>query len=68
MSLYQQTLDLSRIFKMHADAADKAFLKHADPRAVQGGAICEEADQLRNIARQLRELACTVEDLIGVNA
>ena len=68
MSLYQQTLDLSRAFKAKADAADNAFLKRADARSVQGGAICEEADQLRAIGHQLRELACTVEDLIGVAA
>lgn len=64
-SLYQQTLDLARAFGKEADLRDDAFLKLTDPRAIQGGALCEEADQLRGIRRQLRELACAVEDIIG---
>lgn len=60
--LYDKTLELSNAFRREAKALDDAFLKTADARAVQGGAICEEANNARTIARQLRELACHVED------
>lgn len=60
--LYKKTLELAKEFRTEADALDEAFLKRADPRAVQGGAICEEASEARKISRQLKELACVVED------
>lgn len=60
--LYAQTLNLSRAFRDQAKALEEAFLVKADARAVQGGAVCEEANECRAIARQLRELACKVED------
>lgn len=61
-SLYAKTMELAKAFRTTADALEEAFLKRADARAVQGGAICEEASEARKIARQLKELACVVED------
>jgi hypothetical protein len=60
--LYTQTLDLARAFSAEAKALEDAFLKRADPRAVQGGDRCEHAAMARTFARSLRELACEVED------
>lgn len=60
--LYDKTLELSNAFRREAKALDEAYLKRADMRAVQGGATCEEAALCRTIARQIRELACVVED------
>ena len=50
-------LDLRAAARMRGQEADEAFLKHSDPRAVQGGAICEEASRWRELARTLTEAA-----------
>jgi hypothetical protein len=45
-----------------ADALDALFLKTADPRAVQGGATCEEADKWREVARKAGEIIRLIPD------
>lgn len=51
------TRDLARRVSRAAKASDEACLKHADPRAVQGGDMNEEGDQLRQFARRLNAIA-----------
>lgn len=62
-NLQNQTRDLARAYSKEADARDEAFLKTADPRAVQGGQICEEANELRAVARKLNTIANEVVEL-----
>ena len=45
--------DLARTVASKADDMDTAFLKHADPRAIQGGAIDEDAEIWRELSRLL---------------
>lgn len=52
---------LSRAARYYADELDAAFIKHCDPRALQGGAICEEAHEWRLTARALRGIASQME-------
>lgn len=49
--------------RVKADALDEAFLKRADPRAVQGGAICEDASEWRQLSTQLKRLALGAKEL-----
>jgi hypothetical protein len=56
---------MAKTAKMKADMADEAFLKRADPRAVQGGAIDEVASQWRELSGLLfaaSRFAARVED------
>lgn len=46
-----------------ADELDEAFLARADARAVQGGAICEEANELRQLKDTLAKLVLDAEEL-----
>ncbi len=48
-----------------ADILDEAFLKRADPRAVQGGAICEDANEWRQLSTQLKRLALGAKELVA---
>lgn len=57
-----QLKDVARSMVAKADELDRAFLVKADPRAVQGGAICEDADDLRTLARHVRALARNVQN------
>ena len=43
-------------FRTKADDADTAFISTTDPRALQGGAVCEIANTYREIAKSLRDL------------
>lgn len=49
--------------RVKADVLDEAFLRHADPRAVQGGAICEDANEWRQLSTQLKRLALGAKEL-----
>jgi len=48
---------MARRFKAHADAFDQSFVETCDPRALEGGARCEEAEQYRKAAQRLFDLA-----------
>lgn len=61
LDLRAETIALARKFKTRADELDEAFIRHCDPRALQGGAICEEANTYRSISRQLCSLACKID-------
>jgi hypothetical protein len=49
--------------RRRADELDEAFLAHADARAVQGGAICEEAQEFRELKDRLAKLALDMEEM-----
>lgn len=49
--------------RYRADELDEAFLRKADPRAVQGGAICEEAHELRQVKDALAKLVLDAEEV-----
>jgi hypothetical protein len=61
LTLRDKTLILAAEFKAEARRMDEAFVRRADPRALQGGAIDEEAHRLRSIARTLCNIASAVE-------
>lgn len=52
---------LVRDMQMEADRLDTIFTQRADLRALQGGAIDEEAERLRQAARNLRQIATIIE-------
>jgi hypothetical protein len=52
---------LAKAARYYADELDEAFVKHCDPRALQGGAICEEAHEWRRTSRALRGIASQME-------
>lgn len=58
----QNLIVLSRAARCIADEHDADFVKHCDPRALQGGAIDEEANEWRKIVRDIRALAARIED------
>lgn len=58
----QNLVVLARAARCYADDCDAAFVKHCDPRALQGGAIDEEASDWRLIAHNIRHLAASIED------
>lgn len=60
--LAAQAQRLGRALKAQADALDAAWLKTADPRAVQGGAICEEASGYRDLARTAYRLCTQIQE------
>jgi hypothetical protein len=57
----KKILNLALEFWREADKLDDAFLRTADPRAIQGGACCEEADAYREIWRKLSDLYRSIE-------
>lgn len=61
----QTIRQLAATAKMKADQADEVFLAHADPRAVQGGAIDEEAGEWRELARMLTAAARQADKIEG---
>ena len=50
-------VQIAKVAKLKADDIDQSFLKHADPRAVQGGAVDEEAQEWRLLERLLHDAA-----------
>lgn len=60
--IFDTAVNFYRMLKRKADALDEAFLKTADPRAVQGGATCEEADEWRKLANKAAEIICLMPD------
>lgn len=60
--IFDTAVNLFRMLKRKADALDEAFLKNADPRAVQGGAICEEASEWRELANKAAEIVRLIPD------
>lgn len=54
--------EVSRMCRIKANELDDAFVKHCDPRALQGGAICEEAHEWRELARQAAKLTMEIND------
>jgi hypothetical protein len=56
---------MAQTAKFKADEADEAFLKHADPRAVQGGAIDEEASEWRKLSALLMAAAAHASKMEG---
>lgn len=58
----QNLVVLARAARCHADDLDAAFVKHCDPRALQGGAIDEEANEWRKRVREIRAVAAQIED------
>jgi len=61
MNLHNDTLALARKFKTEADRLDTIFTQTCDPRALQGGATCEDADLHRHFARKLFVMAYAME-------
>lgn len=61
MTLQSEIIKLAKQARDHANALDKNWLKDADPRAVEGGDVCEEAQHYREINRRLLALAAFVE-------
>lgn len=62
-TIYESALAVARKCKVRADALDQAWLKRADPRAVQGGAVCEEAQEWHQAARDAFTLCRTIRGL-----
>ena len=62
MNLHEETKTLARKFRAEADRLDTIFTQTCDPRALQGGAICEGADIHRGFSRRLFELAREIEE------
>jgi len=62
MSLLRETKALARAYRAEADRLDELWLKTADPRAVQGGDTCEDADFYRRQAYRLFDLARELEE------
>lgn len=62
MTLIDELGALARKFAKQADKLDEAWLAHADKRAVQAGAACDEAHAYRHTAKQLRGLARDMAD------
>ena len=56
-------IQLRATARTKAKEADEAFLAHADPRAVQGGAICEEAQQWLALAAALSQAILFAEEI-----
>ena len=56
-------LQLSADFHRLSHEYDTVFLGWADPRAVQGGATCEDAGHLREIGQKLRALYTETEEI-----
>ncbi len=64
--IYRQTKELAAHYRREANRLDNEWLRTADKRAVQGGAICDEADQLRKLALHLdRDILPVIEELVG---
>ena len=61
MNLHQDTLALARKFKAEADRLDTIFTQTCDPRALEGGAYCHEANEHRELSRKLFEIARHME-------
>ena len=51
--------------KAMANKLDAAFIESCDPRALQGGAVCEDAAAWRDKAAMLRGIAAQLVVLIG---
>lgn len=65
MTIKQIILAAARACRVKADELDEAFVKHADPRSLQGGAICDDANELRELRKELMRLV-TQADEMGV--
>lgn len=52
--------EVARLLKAEANKCDEAFLKTADSRAIQGGAICEEANEWRELSNKAYVLAVQI--------
>lgn len=52
---------LARASRYHSEMLDADFVKHCDPRALQGGAICEEAHEWRQYGREIMAIARAME-------
>lgn len=61
MNLHAETIALARKFKAEADRLDTIFTQTCDPRALQGGALCEDAVIHRGFAHKLLALAREME-------
>jgi hypothetical protein len=61
MNLHVETVELAKRFRAEADRLDSIFTQTADPRALQGGAICEDAAIHRDFSRKLFALAREME-------
>ena len=48
---------LARACRCRAEEFEQGWLKNADPRAVQGGAVCEDAQPWYAMARKFNALA-----------
>jgi len=63
MTLSEETRDLAKRLRAEADRLDESFTQIADSRALQGGAICEEADDYRKFARKIFAVAREMNEL-----
>jgi hypothetical protein len=63
VELVTETVRLSTAYRQLADVFDTEFLNRTDPRALQGGAICEEASELRTLAKGLLAIANRCSEL-----
>lgn len=61
LNLHEETKALARKFRLEANRLDTIFTQTCDPRALQGGAICEDAETHREFARELFALAREIE-------
>ncbi len=62
MNLHEETLALARRFRTEADRLDTIFTQTCDPRALQGGATCEDADLHRKFASKLFDIAREMQE------
>ena len=61
MNLCEETRTLAKKFRGEADRIDTIFTQTCDSRALQGGAICEEADSYRKVSRELFKIVRMME-------
>ncbi len=61
LNLHVDTVKLARRFFTEADRLDTIFFATADDRAIQGGAVCEDAALHRAFGRKLMALASEME-------
>jgi hypothetical protein len=61
-TIYEAAREVARALKRKAKEADEALLKTVDPRAVQGGAVSEEAQSWRRLADEAYRLAGRIQD------
>ena len=57
INLFNQTIALAKALKQEANRLDMEFTRTCDPRALQGGANCQDADDYRAAAKTVFAVA-----------